>query len=48
MQNTAAPLSEEGAGISQVIRQMTESVCGRPPVPEKKKGFSFFRSVFLF
>jgi pilus assembly protein CpaE len=48
MQNTAAPLSEEGAGISQVIRQMTESVCGRPPVPEKKKGFSLFRSVFLF
>ena len=48
MQNTAAPLSEEGAGISQVIRQMTESVCGRLPVPEKKKGFSFFRSVFLF
>ncbi len=43
MQNTAAPLSEEGAGISKVIRQMTETVCGRPPVPEKKKGFSFFR-----
>jgi pilus assembly protein CpaE len=45
MQNTAAPLSEEGAPISQVIRQMTESVCGRPPVPEKKKKkrFSLFR-----
>jgi pilus assembly protein CpaE len=44
MQNTAAPLSEEGAAISQVIRQMTESVCGRPPVPEKKKKrFSLFR-----
>jgi len=43
MQNTAAPLSEEGAGISRVIRQMTESVCGRPPVPEKKKKFSLFR-----
>jgi pilus assembly protein CpaE len=43
MQNTAAPLSEDGAPISRVIRQMTESVCGRPPVPEKKKRFSLFR-----
>jgi pilus assembly protein CpaE len=43
MQNTAAPLSEEGEQISRVIRQMTDSVCGRPSVPEKKKGFSFFR-----
>jgi pilus assembly protein CpaE len=48
MQNTAAPLSQEGAQISRVIRQMTESVCGQPPVAEKKKGFSLFRSLLLF
>jgi Flp pilus assembly CpaE family ATPase len=49
MQNTAAPLSEEGAQISRVIRQMTESVCGQlPPVPEKKKGFSLFGREFPF
>jgi pilus assembly protein CpaE len=48
MQNTAAPLSEEGAQIAQVIRQMTESVCGRLPVQEKKKGFSLFGMDFLF
>jgi pilus assembly protein CpaE len=47
MQNTAAPLSQEGAQISRVIRQMTESVCGRPPAAEKKKGFSLFRSLSL-
>jgi pilus assembly protein CpaE len=47
MQNTANPLSDDGEQIAQVIGQMTESVCGRAPVEEKKKGFSFFKSVFL-
>jgi pilus assembly protein CpaE len=43
MQNTSAPLSNEGGQILRVIRRMTDSVCGRLPVPETKKGFSFFR-----
>jgi pilus assembly protein CpaE len=42
MQNTAAPLSEDGAQIAQVIRQMTDSLCGRTSAPEQKKKFSFF------
>ncbi len=42
MQNSATPLTKENSPISQAIRQMTESVCGRPVVKEKKKGFSFF------
>jgi pilus assembly protein CpaE len=42
MQNTATPLTEEDSPISRAIRQMTRSVCGQPPIPEKKKKFSFF------
>ena len=42
MQNSATPLTKENSPISLAIRQMTESVCGRPVVKEKKKGFSFF------
>jgi pilus assembly protein CpaE len=48
MQNTATPLSEEAEQIARVVRQMTESACGRPAVEEKKKGFSLFGSVFMF
>ncbi|MGD0294909.1 MAG: AAA family ATPase [Terracidiphilus sp.] len=42
MQNTATPFTEEDSPISRIIRQMTRSVCGQPPIPEKKKKFSFF------
>jgi pilus assembly protein CpaE len=42
MQNTATPFTEEDSPISRVIRRMTQSVCGQPPVPEKKKKFSLF------
>jgi pilus assembly protein CpaE len=42
MQNTATPITEEDSPISRAIRQMTRSVCGQPPIPEKKKKFSFF------
>jgi pilus assembly protein CpaE len=42
MQNTATPFTEEDSPISRVIRQMTRSVCNQPPIPEKKKTFSFF------
>lgn len=48
MQNTATPLSDESAQIAAVIRQMTESACGRPFVPEKKKKFSLFGLQILF
>jgi len=43
MQNTATPLTEEDTEISRAIRQMTRSITGQPPVPEKKRGFSLFR-----
>jgi pilus assembly protein CpaE len=43
MQKTATPFIEEDSPISRAIRQMTRSVCGKPPIPEKKKKFSFFR-----
>jgi pilus assembly protein CpaE len=43
MQNTAVPLTEEDTEISRAIRQMTRAISGQPAVPEKKKGFSFFR-----
>jgi pilus assembly protein CpaE len=46
MQNTATPLSEDGAQISRAIRQMAQSVCGRPTFPEKKKGIGLFRWAF--
>jgi pilus assembly protein CpaE len=42
MQHTATPLTEDDSPISRVILQMTRSVCGQPPIPEKKKIFSFF------
>jgi pilus assembly protein CpaE len=42
MQNTATPITEEDSPISQAIRQMSRSVCGQPPITEKKKKFSFF------
>jgi pilus assembly protein CpaE len=43
MQNTATPLMQEDTEISRAIRQMTRAVTGQPPLPEKKKVFSFFR-----
>ncbi len=43
MQNTATSLMEDDSEISRAIRQMTRAVCGPPAIPEKKKGFSFFR-----
>jgi Flp pilus assembly CpaE family ATPase len=43
MQNTAIPLIQEDSEISRAIRQMTRAVSGQPTVPEKRKGFSFFR-----
>jgi len=43
MQNTAIPLIEDDSEISRAIRQMTRAVSGQPAIPEKKKGFSFFR-----
>ena len=42
MQSTATPLTDKDSPISRVIRQMTQSVCGKPAIPEKKKRFSFF------
>ena len=43
MQNTATSLMEDDSEISRAIQQMTRSVSGQPDIPEKKKGFSFFR-----
>ena len=43
MQNTAVPLTEEDTEIARAVRQMTRAVSGQPALPEKKKGFSFFR-----
>ena len=43
MQNTATSLMEDDSEISRAIRQMARSVSGQPAIPEKKKGFSFFR-----
>jgi pilus assembly protein CpaE len=43
MQNTATSLMEDDSEISRAIRQMTRAVSGQPAIPEKKKGFSFFR-----
>lgn len=42
MQNSATPLTEEDTGIARAIRQMTQTVCGRPVEAEKKKGRRFF------
>jgi pilus assembly protein CpaE len=43
MQNTATSLMQDDSEISRAIQQMTRSVSGQPTVPQKKKGFSFFR-----
>jgi pilus assembly protein CpaE len=43
MQNTATSLMQGDSQISRAIREMTRSICGQPALPEKKKGFSFFR-----
>jgi pilus assembly protein CpaE len=43
MQNTATSLMKDDSEISRTIRQMTRAVSDQPAVPEKKKGFSFFR-----
>ncbi len=45
MQNTATLLTQENSQISQVIRQMARSACGRPLIPEKKERFSLLRQV---
>jgi hypothetical protein len=45
MQNTATPLTEEDTQISRAIQHMTRTLCGKPPVPEKKekkRRFSLF------
>ncbi len=42
MQNTAVPITQEDSDIARAIRQMTQTVCGRPIEQEKKKGFTFF------
>jgi pilus assembly protein CpaE len=43
MQNTATSLMQDDSELSRAIRQMTRAITGQPAVPEKKKGFSFFR-----
>jgi len=40
MQHTAVPLALEDSPISRLIRQMARTVCGLPPIPEKRGGFS--------
>ena len=40
MQHTAVPLALEDSPISRLIHQMARKVCGLPPAPEKKSGFS--------
>ena len=43
MQNTATPLALEDSPISRAIRSMVKAACGKADIPEKKKGFGFFR-----
>ncbi len=43
MQNEAVPLALEDSLISRAIREMARTACGMAALPEKKKGFSFFR-----
>jgi pilus assembly protein CpaE len=43
MQNTATPLALEDSTISRAIRKMVKAACGKADIPDKKKGFSFFR-----
>jgi len=42
MQNTATPLTAEDTQISRAIQRMTRTLCGKPPVPEKKEKKSRF------
>lgn len=42
MQNTATPLIEEDSEIARSIQQMARAITGKPPIPEKKKGFHLF------
>jgi pilus assembly protein CpaE len=37
MQNTATPLTDEDTQISRAIQRMTRTLCGKPPVPDKKE-----------
>jgi pilus assembly protein CpaE len=43
MQNTATPFIDGDSDIAHVIKQMARAVCGKPPLAEPKKKFSFFR-----
>jgi uncharacterized membrane protein YebE (DUF533 family) len=43
MQSTATPLALEDSPISRAIRNMVKAACGKGEIPEKKKGFGFFR-----
>jgi pilus assembly protein CpaE len=43
MQNTATPLALEDSTISRTIRKMVKAACGKADIPDKKRGFSFFR-----
>ena len=43
MQSTATPLALEDSTISRAIRKMVKAACGKADIPEKKKGFGFFR-----
>ena len=42
--NSATPVVLQDSPIARTIRQMARTACGMPATPEKKKGFSFFRS----
>ena len=43
MQNSATPITQEDSPIARAIRQMTaDQSAACPPIPEKKKRFSFF------
>jgi pilus assembly protein CpaE len=46
MQNSATPLTQEDTPIARAIREMTQSVCGKPVEAEKKKARSFFSFSF--
>jgi pilus assembly protein CpaE len=41
-QDTGVPLVTEDNPITRVLIQMADAVCGRPPIPEKKKPFFNF------
>jgi pilus assembly protein CpaE len=42
--STATPVVLRDSPIARAIRQMARTACGLPAIPEKKKGFFFFRS----